>query len=303
MSHEPHSSETTKGALAAATGFLLWGLVPAYWKQMREIAAIELIAHRITWSLALLLALQAWRGRLGLVRTGFAGSRRVGLNLLSAVFLAANWTTYVWGVNAGHIIECSLGYFLTPLANVAMGCLLLHERLRPGQWIAIALAAVGVLLLVLRLGHPPWIALALAGTWSSYAILKKRSPHGSMTGLTVETVLLFPLAAGLLLWWHHTGEGALGRVDGRQHLLVLSAGAVTAVPLLLFGYGAQRIRLVTVGLLQYIAPTVQFLIGLLVYREAFGRAQLGAYALIWCSLLLYSADSLWAQRQRLFRQQ
>ena len=217
------------------------------------------------------------------------------------MFLAANWTIYVWGVNAGHVIECSLGYFLTPLANVAMGRLILKEQLRPLPWVAIGLAAAGVLVLLWRLGHAPWIALAIAATWSNYAILKKRSALGPVTGLTVETILLFPLAAGALLWWHHTGEGALGRVDARLHAFMLGAGLITAVPLLLFGYGAQRIRLVTVGLLQYIAPTVQFFIGLLVYREPFDAAQFQAYSLIWAGLVLYSADSFWSQRRRLLR--
>jgi chloramphenicol-sensitive protein RarD len=206
----------------------------------------------------------------------------------------------VWGVNTGHVIECSLGYFLTPLANVGMGCLFLHERLRPLQWTAIGLAAAGVLALLLRLGHFPGIALSLAGTWSCYAILKKQSQLGSMTGLTVETILLFPLALAALLWWHHTGEGALGRVDARAHALVFSTGIVTAVPLLLFAYGAQRIRLSTVGLLQYLAPTVQFLLGYFLYREPFDAVRLQAYALIWTGLILYSADSFWSQRRRLF---
>lgn len=297
----PVHPDSPRGALAAGIGFLVWGAVPLYWKQLAGISAFELIAHRIVWSLALLLAVQAWRGRLGRLRGGFADARAVGLNLLSAVFLAANWTIYVWGVNAGHVIECSLGYFLTPLANVAMGRLILKEQLRPLPWVAIGLAAAGVLVLLWRLGHAPWIALAIAATWSNYAILKKRSALGPVTGLTVETILLFPLAAGALLWWHHTGEGALGRVDARLHAFMLGAGLITAVPLLLFGYGAQRIRLVTVGLLQYIAPTVQFFIGLLVYREPFDAAQFQAYSLIWAGLVLYSADSFWSQRRRLLR--
>lgn len=301
MTRESHHPDAARGALVAAAGFLLWGLVPAYWKQMQGIAAIELITHRIVWSLVLLLGILAWQGRLGRVREGFASPRAVGLNLLSSVLLATNWTTYVWGVNTGHVIECSLGYFLTPICNVALGRLLLHERLRPLQWTAIAFATAGVGLLLLRLGTFPFIALTLALTWSSYGLLKKQSALGPMAGLTVETLLLFPLAAAALLWWHHTGEGALGRVDLRQHAYVLSVGVVTAVPLLCFAYGAQRIRLATLGLLQYIAPTAQFLIGLLVYREAFSRAEWGAYALIWCGLILYSGDSFWSQRGRLFR--
>lgn len=293
----PSHHDAGRGSLAAAGAFLIWGIVPVYWKQMQSVAAIELIAHRIVWSLLLLLGVLALQRNLRELRPAFASRRMLGLNLLSSVLLATNWTVYVWAVNTGHILEASLGYFLTPLGNVALGYLLLHERLRPGQWTAIALAAVGVAFLLFGVGHFPWIALTLAGTWSSYALLKKKSALGSLAGLTVETLLLFPLAAVLLIWWHHTGQGALGRVDAWHHVLVLSVGVITAIPLLLFAYGAQRIRLTSLGLLQYLSPTAQFLIGLLVYHEAFDSNRLQAYALIWCGLILYTADGFGAQRR------
>ena len=266
---------------------------------MQGVAAIELIAHRIVWSLVFLLGILAYQGNFPQLRPAFASPRAFGLNLLSSLLLATNWTVYVWAVNGGHVIESSLGYFLVPLISVALGYLLLHERLRPLQWTAIAFAAVGVSFLLFGVGHIPWIALTLAGTWSSYALLKKQSTLGPLAGLTVETLLLFPAAAGLLLWRRHTGDGALGRMDAWHHALVLSVGVVTAIPLLLFGYGAQRIRLATLGLLQYLSPTAQFLIGLMVYHEAFDTGRLQAYALIWCGLILYTADSFWTQR-RLF---
>ena len=289
------------GALAAATSFLLWGVLPLYWKQMAGVSAFELIAHRITWSLLFLLAVLAWQKNFGVLRPAFTRPRLFALNLVSSVLLAVNWTVYVWAVNSGHVIESSLGYFLVPLVNVALGSLVLHERLRPVQWLAIGLAALGVVVLLLRVGHVPWIALTLAFTWAGYGLLKKKSALGPIAGLTIETILLFPVAAGLLLWWNHTGTGALGRVDARTHVFILAAGVVTAVPLVLFAYGAQRIRLTTLGLLQYLAPTVQFLIGLFVYHEAFDSARLQAFGLIWCGLVIYSADSLWAQRRLLFK--
>ena len=273
-------------------------MVPIYWKQLQSVAAVELIAHRIVWSLLLLLGVLALRKEFGDLRPAFTSGRLLGLNLLSSILLATNWTVYVWAVNSGHILESSLGYFLTPLGNVLLGCVVLHERLRPGQWIAIGAAVLGVGFLLFGVGHVPWIALALAGTWSSYALLKKQSALGSLAGLTVETLLLFPVAAGALLWWQHTGAGALGRVDAWQHVLILSVGAVTAVPLLLFSYGAQRIRMTTLGLLQYLSPTAQFLIGLLVYHEPFDSGRLTAYGLIWCGLLLYTAENFWLQRRR-----
>jgi chloramphenicol-sensitive protein RarD len=276
-------------------------LVPIYWKQLTGINPVELITHRIVWSLVLLLAVVGWQGNFPALRQAFASGRLVGLNLLSSVVLAANWTVYVWAVNTGHVIESSLGYFLVPLVNVALGSWFLHERLRPLQWVAIGFAALGVSLLLVRVGHVPWIALTIAGTWASYGLLKKQSSLGAVTGLTVETLLLCPLAIGLLLWWHHTGEGALGRVDAHQHAWLLCVGAVTAVPLLMFAYGAQRIRLTTLGLLQYLAPTVQFLLGYFLYREPFAGAQLQAYGLIWLGLALYSADGFWTQRRLLLK--
>ncbi len=301
MSKIPVHPDAARGALAATSSFLVWGVVPVYWKQMQGVSAFELITHRIAWSLLFLLGVLWWQKNLHALRPAFTESRTFGLNLLSSVLLVINWTVYIWAVNSGHVIESSLGYFLVPLVNVALGSLLLHERLRPPQWIAIGFAAAGVGVLLTRTGHVPWIAITLAVTWAGYGLLKKRSSLGSIAGLTVETILLFPLAAGLLLWWYHTGEGALGRVDLRLHLYILSIGVVTAIPLLLFAYGAQRIRLATLGLLQYLAPSVQFLIGWLWYRESFDHVRLQAFGLIWCGLALYSADAFWIQRRMLLR--
>lgn len=297
----PSHPDAARGALAAASGFLFWGLVPVYWKQMQSVSAFELIAHRIVWSLVFLLGVIAWQGRFAAVRDTFRNGRLLGLNLLSSVLLTANWTVYVWAVNSGHVIESSLGYFLVPLVNVALGSLLFHERLRPLQWMAIGCATLGVGLLLVRLGQVPWIGLSIAGTWAGYGLLKKKSALGAITGLGVETLLLFPLAVAALLWWHHTGAGALGRVDVRLHVYVLSVGVITALPLLMFAYGAQRIRLTTLGLLQYLAPSVQFLIGLLVYHEPFDSSRMLAYGVIWGGLVLYSADSFWAQRHNLLK--
>ena len=268
---------------------------------MQGVPAFELITHRIAWSLIFLLGVLWWQKNLRALRPAFTEPRTFGLILLSSVLLAINWTVYIWAVNSGHVIESSLGYFLVPLVNVALGSALLHERLRLPQWIAIGFAAAGVGVLLTRAGHVPWIAITLAVTWAGYGLLKKRSALGSMAGLTAETILLFPLAAGLLLWWHHTGEGALGRVNLRLHLYLLSVGVVTSIPLLLFAYGAQRIRLASLGLLQYLAPSVQFLIGWLWYRESFDHVRLQAFSLIWCGLALYSADAFWTQRRMLLK--
>jgi chloramphenicol-sensitive protein RarD len=271
--------------------------MPLYWKQLAGINPVELIAHRHVWSLGLVLLLVLAQGTFGQVRAALGRPRSLGLNFLSATLLTANWLIYVWGVNTGHVIECSLGYFLVPLVNVAVGRLVLHEHLRRLQWVAIGCAAAGVAVMVAQLGHPPWIALALAGTWGGYGLLRKQSPLGSLIGLTVETLLLAPFAVGFLLWQHHTGAGALGRVDAATQLLLASSGVITAVPLLLFAYGARRIRLSTMGLLQYLAPTVQLALGVWVYHESFSRDRLTGFALIWAGLALYTADNLCAQRK------
>ncbi|HEY0946033.1 MAG TPA: EamA family transporter RarD [Opitutaceae bacterium] len=294
----PSSAERTRGGLAAFSCYFIWGIVPIYWKQMHSVDARELIAHRLVWSLVFLLGVVAWRGGLAEFRAALANTRSLAINLLSSALLTVNWLVYVWGVNHGHVIECSLGYFLVPLLNVALGRLVLGESLRPAQAIAIALAGAGVTLLIVQFGRPPWIALALAGSFGFYGLLRKQSPLGPLTGLAAETSLLAPFAAAYLLWRNHTGEGALGAVDTTTTLFILSTGVVTAIPLLLFAYGARRLRLTTLGLLQYAAPTCQFLLGWLVYEEPFSRERAGAFALIWAGLAIYTAEAFRSQRFR-----
>jgi len=243
------------------------------------------------------IALIAAQRRFGEVRAALGTARGFSINALSATLLTSNWLVYVWGVNTGHVIETSLGYFLVPLVNVAAGRFVLHEHLRRLQWLAIACAAAGVALMFWQLGRPPWIALSLAASWGAYSLMRKKSPLAPLVGLTVETLLLAPLAVGFLLWQFHTGAGALGRVDAWTHLLVLSSGVITAIPLLLFAYGAQRIRLSTLGLLQYVAPTVQFVIALLVYHESFSPDRLLSFGFIWAGLALYASDNVLASRR------
>ncbi len=289
--------EARAGALAATLCYLLWGLVPLYWTRLAAIAPLELIAHRHVWSLVLLAVLVGAQGGFTTVAAALRSPRSVGTHLLSASLLTLNWLVYVWGVNTGHVIETSLGYFLVPLVNVATGRLVLHEELRRGQWLAIGLAAAGVAVMIAQLGRPPWIALCLAATWGAYSLMRKRSPLGALPGLTLETLLLAPAALGYLAWRQHTGEGAVGRIDPATLALLLCSGVITAVPLLLFGYGARRIRLSTLGLLQYVAPSVQLLLGIWVYHEPFSRARAFSFSFIWAALALYTLDNLIAQRR------
>jgi chloramphenicol-sensitive protein RarD len=293
-----HTPEQARGAFAAALCYFLWGLVPLYWKQLAAVEPLELVAHRQVWSLVLLLVVVAVQGGFPAVRAALGTRRAFVINGLSALLLTGNWLVYVWGVNTGHVVETSLGYFLVPLVNVAAGRFVLHEHLRRLQWWAIALAATGVTVMIVQLGRPPWIALIIAGTWGGYSLMRKQSPLPAVTGLTVETLLLAPTAIAFLLWRHHTGAGALGTVDLRTQALVVSSGVITAVPLLLFAYGARRIQLSTLGLLQYLAPSVQLALGIWVYHEPFSPARIASFAFIWAALALYTADNLWTHRKK-----
>jgi chloramphenicol-sensitive protein RarD len=295
--HSAARAAARSGALAATFCYLLWGLVPLYWKQLTAVNPVELIAHRHVWSLALLLLLVGLQRGFPAVRDVLRTPRLLAINFLSALLLTGNWLGYVWGVNTGHVIETSLGYFLVPLVNVAAGRFVLHEHLRRMQWIAIALALGGVGLMIVQLGRPPWIALFLAATWGAYSLMRKRSPLGSVAGLTVETLLVAPIAIAFLLWRQHTGEGVLGHLETRTQLLTVSSGIITAIPLLLFGYAARRIRLSTLGLLQYLAPSVQLMLGVWVYHEPFSRSRAVSFGFIWAALMLYTADNLIAQRR------
>jgi chloramphenicol-sensitive protein RarD len=295
----PSHPSAGRGALAAAGCYLAWGLFPLYWKQLAGIDAIELIAHRHVWSLVFILIVMGLSGGWGELRAAVRSPRALGWHAVSGVLLTLNWLVFIWGVNHGRVLEASLGYFLVPLVNVGLGRFVLHENLRIAQWVAIALAAAGVLVLLIRVGHPPLIALSLAGTFGAYGLLRKKSPLGPLVGLGLETLLLAPFAVVFLLWRQHTGEGALGRVDGVTEAFLLGAGAITAVPLWLFAYGARRIRFSTLGLLQYISPTGQFAIGAWVYHEPISPERAISFALIWGGLALYTIDNLCNQPRRL----
>ncbi len=276
--------------------YLFWGLVPLYWKQLQHVDSWEIVAHRQVWALVALLAILAATGGLAAVRALIADPRSAAQTFAAALLLATNWLVYVIGVNSGRVTECSLGYYLVPLVNVLAGRFVLHETLRPTQWLAIGCAALGVAVLVVDLDGLPWIALLLAGSWGGYSLLRKRSKVAGTTALTAETLLLTPFALGWLLWLAADGKGVLGNGSVGDHLLAISMGPVTALPLLLFAFGAQRIRLSTLGLLQYLSPSVQLLLGIVVYGEPFTTGRAISFALIWTGLAVYTADNLLARR-------
>lgn len=292
----PSHPEAARGALAATGCYLFWGVVPLYWKQLAHVDSYEVIAHRHVWSLVVLLALLAARGGFAEVWPLLRSPRSAAYNAFAALLLTTNWLVYVIGVNTGHVTECSLGYYLVPLVNVLVGRFVLHETLRPAQWLAIGSAALGVLVLVVELGETPWIAILLAGSWGAYSLMRKRSRLSGVTALSTETLLLSPLALGFLAWLAAEERGILGRGSAGDHLLALSMGLVTAIPLLLFAYGAQRIRLSTLGLLQYLSPSMQLLLGVLVFGEPFTTWRAISFACIWAGLSIYTVDNLLQRR-------
>lgn len=282
--------ETRRGVMFALACYGAWGLFPAFWKLVASVSPVEVLAHRVVWSLAAVLAMIAHQGRWGEL-VGLLGSRRRLLVLAaSTVCISINWLIFIWAVGRGHVLESSMGYFLNPLVNVALGVLVLGERLRPLQWLAVGLAAAGVAELALATGSPPWIALILAVTFGIYGLLRKRLPVAPLTGLAVETGLLFPLAA-LYLLWLGVIDGAPAFGGGGQVAVALVAGGpVTALPLLWFAAAAARMRYSTLGFFQYLAPTGHFLLAVLAYGEVPGPHHLITFAAIWAGIAVYSID-------------
>jgi chloramphenicol-sensitive protein RarD len=281
-----------KGTLYAASAYIAWGFLPVFWKLLHGIPALEILANRIVWATVVAVVFFAYGGdwrRLGLVARDW---RTLLTFTASALLLTVNWFVYIWAVNAGYIVETSLGYFINPLVNVLLGVLVLKERLRLGQGVAVALASVGVLYLAVQYGGLPWIALALAGAFGGYGLLRKTASLGALEGLTLETVLLFLPSLAYLLAQEATGGGAFVHAGLSTSLLLAASGIVTFMPLLLFAAGARRITLTSLGLLQYIAPTIQFTLGVVVYGEPMSFQLLIGFCIIWIALAIYTLDGI-----------
>jgi chloramphenicol-sensitive protein RarD len=290
-------STTRRGTLYGVAAYGLWGLFPLYWPLLEPAGAVEILAHRIVWSLVVVVALLALGGRVAALRR--LGRRAYVLLSLAAVVITVNWGTYIWGVNNEHVVETSLGYFVNPLVTVLMGVVVLHERLRPAQWGAVALATVAVVVLTLDYGRPPWIALALAFSFATYGLLKKKAGVGAAESLAVETGVLVLPAAAFLVWLGSRGAGTFG-TEGLGHAVLLAgAGLVTAVPLLFFSAAATRVPLTTLGLLQYLAPTFQFAIGVFLYGEPLPPVRLVGFALVWAALAVFTVEALEHRRRQI----
>ncbi len=278
------------GVLFALAAYTLWGLLPLYLKLLRRVAPHEILLHRMVWSAVFLALVLSFRRQWAPLVAALRDRRTMRGSLASATLLAVNWFVFIWAVGAGRIVDASLGYFVNPLFSVLLGVLLLDEKLRPGQWFALAIAASGVVWLTVQANSLPWIALVLAASFGLYGFFRKTGALGALDGLALETFMLLPIALLGLVWQVARGQSGIAEGGPLLGVLLLLSGPLTAVPLLLFAAGARRIPLSLLGLLQYVGPTIQLFIGLFVFRESFDSAKLVGYGLIWLALVVYSAD-------------
>jgi chloramphenicol-sensitive protein RarD len=283
---------SARGLAAAAAAFGLWGLLPLYLRLLGTLPALQVVAHRIAWSCLFLLGWLLARAELGRLTSILVRPALLARLAVSALLISCNWLVYVWSVTHDHVVESSLGYYINPLMNVVFGVLVLRERLNRAQWAAIALATAGVAGLTVLAGRPPWIAFALAISFSLYGLLRKVLSVAPLPGLATETLLLVPLAVAYLVGCQLTGSGAFGHAGVAIALLLAGSGLVTAIPLLLFAYGARALPYSTVGVLQYIAPSLQLACGVLLFHESFGPGMAAGFATIWAALLIYAADGV-----------
>lgn len=288
----PKTTEASKGILYGVAAYGTWGIVAIYFKILRGVAPLEILAHRIVWSVVMLVviitALRRWPSLMRIVKD----ARSAGLLVLSTLLVASNWYVFIWAVTHDRLVDASLGYFINPLVNVLLGFLFLRERLRRLEWVSVAIAATAVLWLAVDSGAFPWISLTVAITFGLYGLVRKIVAVPAIEGLTIETAILLPLACGYLLHRATSGTATFGHVSGSLDLLLIASGPVTAVPLIWFAAAVQRLRLATLGLLQYISPTIQFAVAVAMYHEPFGRARFIAFLLIWCAIATYSLANL-----------
>jgi len=294
-------SESRRGFLLGVAAYGLWGAFPLYWPLLQPAGAIEILAHRVLWSMItmglLVLIFGRWSQLVALVR-----GRRTRLLLSAAAFVIAfNWAGFIWGVNNGHVVEVSLGYFINPLVTVLMGVVILRERLRPLQWAALGVASTAVVVLTVDYGRPPWVALLLACSFGTYGLAKKQANAGAVESLAFETALLAPFAAAYLGWLAWQGQASFGAHGAGHALLLMTTGVVTALPLICFGAAATRLPLVTIGLLQYLAPVLQFFTGLFIFHETMTTGRWMGFSLVWFALAVFTFESIHARRRQQMR--
>jgi chloramphenicol-sensitive protein RarD len=292
----PAEAERRKGAWLVFSAYLFWGVFPLYVRALARLRPLEILVHRMLWSAVFLLVVLAVTRRWQWLRA--LRAPRVWLVFAASAFvLSCNWFGFLWAVDRGRVVDASLGYFINPFVSVLLGMVLLRERLRVGQMTALIPAALGVLWLAAQTGHVPWIGLILATSFGLYGFLRKVAPLGALEGLTLETLILSPVALSLFVFWAATGHNGFVASGAPFRALVMCAGPVTAVPLLLFAAGARRIPLSLAGVLQYVGPSLQLLVGTLIFHEPFGIVRLVGFGLVWMALALYTAEGLWWSRR------
>lgn len=284
--------------LLGLAAWSMWGFFPLYWPLLEPAGAVEILAHRIFWSMLLMVALVVATRRRATLRATFAVRRTRWLLAVASVLITVNWGTYIWGVNNHHVVESSLGYFINPLVSVLMGVLLLGERLRSPQWVALGIAGVGVLALTVEYGHPPWVALILAFSFGSYGLAKKKANAGAVESLVIETAVISPVALGYIIFLMVTGASTFGNHGSWHVVLMMGTALITVIPLLCFGGAATRIPLSTLGLMQYLTPTVQFTLGLVVFGEPMPPMRWVGFGLIWLALAVFTVESLHNHRHQ-----
>lgn len=282
-------SETRSGLAFGVGAYVFWGVVAIYFRFVRSVAPLEILAHRIVWSVVVLALIVAISRRWTLLRGAIRVPRSVGLLFVSSILIAVNWLVFIYAVTTDHLVDASLGYFLNPLVNVLLGFLVLHEKLRRIEWLSVGIAAVGVTWLIAGAGVFPWISLVLAITFALYGLTRKVAGVTSIEALTIETAILLPVAAAYLVYRAAQGTLAFAHVSTSLDLLLVAAGPLTAIPLLLFASAVRRLRLATVGLLQYISPTIQFVLAVAIFHEPFGKERLIAFAIIWTAIAIYAS--------------
>ena len=290
------SAELRLGFLSAFGAYLLWGGLPLYFRALDHIGPQEMLAHRILWGLPTALIFVTLAARWKDLRAALT-RRRIAYLAVSAALIAVNWLVYIWAVSAERVTEASLGYFINPLVSVLIGMVFFSEKLRPAQWVAIGVAACGVAVLTWELGRLPWVSLVLCFSFASYGAVRKQIKVDSRIGFAVETALLFPIAFLWLAWFQGTGQGGWVGDYGWDWLVLPLAGPITAVPLILFALAAKRLKLATIGMMQYMTPTIQFLIAVLLFREPFGTVDAIAFGLIWTALVIFTTDSVMGERK------
>jgi chloramphenicol-sensitive protein RarD len=298
----PQHTEAGKGLVYGISAYLVWGCFPAYFKAFGGVSSYQTVSHRIVWSVVFLIAVSLLSGGWNDLRAAFSDRRSLLTLVATSLLIATNWLVFIIAVGHGQVLQSSLGYFITPFVSVLLGLIFLNEKLRRPQLVALILAATGVLSLAVRFGSIPWTALILAATFGSYGLLRKVVKTDALAGLTVETIVLAPLAGGYLLFESWSGDGVFLTGGTGISLLLMSAGIATAVPLLLFAAAARRLKLATIGFLQYITPTMHFLLAVLIYKEPFSSAHLASFLCIWAGLACYSWDAWQALKaQRMSR--